>query len=232
MKSVIMLLITLAFFVSNISLSFAEIASKGVLALINTDDTADYDSKLGSFETKINAQGCEILREGPILAEDGDIGLDQPNRFIYMTCTSSLLDHTDGRALISELNQDLEYMIAVEGTSILHDKISFEKTATARSYILKISHYNNGNPVQRDGDLSTLEDLVHPRINTYKTEAFVGITKAYGIPTPDEAVIIYYDSPDAGNRFRENNPDILEKIANFNDKHLNDFIYYVAQSRR
>ncbi len=232
MKPTTLLLTAVAFFINSNSLTFAETISKGVLALINTDDAATYDSTLSDFETKVNAQGCRILREGPVLAEDGDIDLDQPNRFIYMTCSSSLLGHTDGRALISELNQDLEYVIAVEGTSILHDEISFEKTATARSYILKISHYNNSNPVQRDGDLSTLEDLVHPRADTYKTEAFVGVSKAYGIPTPDEAVVIYYDSPDAGNRFRENNPDILEKIADFNDKHLNDFIYYIAQSRR
>ncbi|WP_299372432.1 hypothetical protein [uncultured Kiloniella sp.] len=232
MKSMTLLLTATAIFVSSNSLSFAETSNKGVLALINTNDTAAYDSKLEHFETKVNTQGCNILREGPVLAEDGDIDLDQPNRFIYMACTSSLLGRPDGRALISELNQGIEYAVAVEGVSILHDDTSFKKTATARSYILKVSHYNNTAPTQRDQDLTTLGALVRPRSDTYKTEAFVGVSQAYGMPTPDEAVVIYYDSPDAGDRFRKNNPDILEKVVDFNDKHLNDFVYYVAQSRR
>ncbi|WP_120496827.1 hypothetical protein [Kiloniella sp. EL199] len=232
MKLMALFLTATSFFVSSNSLSLAETTSKGVLALINTDDVATYDNKLGTFETRVNAQGCRILREGPVLAEDGDIDLDQPNRFIYMTCSSSFLGHTDGRKLISQLNQGLEYAVAVEGVTILHDEASFERTATTRSFILKVSYYNNSNPAQRDEDLSTLGTLVHPRTDTYQTEAFVGVSQAYGIPTPDEAVVIYYDTPDAGNRFRENNPDILKKIIDFNDKHLNDFIYYIAQSRR
>jgi len=50
--------------------------------------------------------------------------------------------------------------------------------------------------------------------------------------TPDEVVVLYYDDPKSGDRFRKNNGDILEKIGAFNKSHLVDFAYFTASSMR
>ncbi len=212
--------------------ALSETPSHGVLALLQVRDTASYDNQLSGFEEKTQAMDCSILREGPVVAEDGDINLDQPNRFIYLDCQVPLLGTPSGRNLITELGRGSAYVAAMEGTKLFHDTAPLSKQAGERAYILKVSHYNNSNPNKRDQDLSSLGEIVLPRADAYQQEAFIGVTQAYGMETPDEAVVLYYDDVGAGDRFRDNNPDILDKIVDFNDSHLTNYIYYFAQSRR
>ncbi|MEH6630673.1 MAG: hypothetical protein V7776_07600 [Halopseudomonas aestusnigri] len=223
---------TLSFTVLNSGLAIAETPSHGILALLGVSDTASYDNLLSSFEEKAQSMNCAILREGPVVAEDGDIDLDQPNRFIYFDCETSLLGSSIGRDFLADLGKGSDYIAAMEGTPFFQDTASFKRNAGERSYILKVSHYNNSNPKKRDLDLAHLGETVQPRADAYQLETFVGTTQAYGMPTPDEAVVLYYDNAAAGDRFRDNNPDVLNKVIDFNDKHLTDYIYYFAQSRR
>ena len=98
-----------------------------------------------------------------------------------------------------------------------------------RQYILKISHYNNQDPAGRNADLEHLGKVVEPVADKYHNEMFLEVHRASGMQTPDEVVAIYYDTPEAGDRFREKNQAILEKIGAFNKKHLKSFTYLVAQ---
>ncbi|WP_419905826.1 hypothetical protein [Kiloniella sp.] len=223
---------TLSFSFLNSGLAISETPSHGVLALLDVNDTVRYDNQLSNFEEKAQSMNCTILREGPVVAEDGDIDLDQPNRFIYFDCKTSLLGSPDGRDFLADLGKGSDYIAAMEGTPFFQDTVSFKKQAGERSYILKVSHYNNSNPTKRDLDLAHLGETVRPRDDAYQLESFLGTTQAYGMTTPDEAVVLYYDTTAAGDRFRDNNPDVLDKVVDFNDKHLTDYIYYIAQSRR
>jgi len=45
-------------------------------------------------------------------------------------------------------------------------------------------------------------------------------------------VIIYYPQAQQGKKFRKNNPDILQKIGDFNKNHLTKFAYLFGTSTR
>ena len=70
------------------------------------------------------------------------------------------------------------------------------------------------------------------RVDKWKTETFVGVNRALGMATPDEVVVLYYDSKKHAERFRKNSSDIIDLVNDFNDAHVEDFVYYEAKVMR
>ena len=69
----------------------AHAADYGLLGLYKVDDAAAYESALRAFETDIAGHGCALSRQGMIVGGDGDIGIDTPSRFFWLTCAAPLL---------------------------------------------------------------------------------------------------------------------------------------------
>ncbi|MGH7818476.1 MAG: hypothetical protein ACREQ9_01760 [Candidatus Binatia bacterium] len=77
-----------------------------------------------------------------------------------------------------------------------------------------------------------IQQQVGARADRYQTEAIVTPSRAAGMTTPDEVVVLYYDDPKVAERFRNDNGDILAKIGGFNESHLVEFAYFTASSTR
>ncbi len=183
-------------------------------------------------EQKILSLGCQVRHKGVIAAEDGDIDIDTPNRFIFLACDGSILADPVKRGLLNKLGLKGNPLAILEGE--LTDMPTPPATGAVadRQYILKVSHYNNKDTDGRERDLGQLGQAAQSLPDTYITESFIGVNRALGMQTPDEVVVLYYDNPAQGGRFRKNNPDILEKVGDFNDSHLDDYIYYVGKAIR
>lgn len=175
---------------------------------------------------KLQGLGCELRRKGMIANEQGDIDIDEPNHFAILACDSSLLQDANKRIGLEKAITNAKTIALLEGRLMDFPISTASNSLSSRNYILKISHYNNKNTNKREQDLTQLNQLVHSRPNRYKTEAFIEVTNAMGMPTPDEVVVLYYDRVADGEHFRKNNPDIMKRVGAFNDDHINDYIYY------
>lgn len=180
--------------------------------------------------TQISDLGCTIHRHGMIGGAQGDIDLEQPNQFLLLACDASVLEDTARRADFAAVTLPGNTLAVLEG-----DLVNFEVPETAsdvseRQYILKISTYNNVDVDARESELAKLDAVAVQLTDTYATESFVAVNHATGIPTPDEVVVLYYDSPAAGDRFRDQNGDVLNLVGAFNKAHLVNSIYYVGRA--
>lgn len=162
---------------------------------------------------KVNDLGCEIRRSGIIAAAQGNIELAQPNQFVFLACDAALLSNPENRNALSSIVQGGERLAVLEGSLSNFPDTDRPSAVSVRQYILKISHYNNKDANKRDLDLDDLSREAAQLPDTYVTESFISVNEALGLPTPDEVVILFYDSPETGDRFRKNNGGLLQKIG-------------------
>lgn len=204
----------------------------GVLGLyrVNDPETAVPD------EAKVRDLGCAVRRVGIIGTQQGDIGLEQPNHFVFMACGASPLGDAAARAMVRDLISTGRSLAVLEGdlTDLAAGRRDGQQrdAIAARQYIVKISHYNNRDADGRDRDLAALNVESEGLPDTYVNEAFIGVNSAIGLPTPDEVVLLFYDNPATGDRFRKNNPGLLKRIGAFNKAHLSGTIYYGGRAVR
>ncbi|MBL4907321.1 MAG: hypothetical protein JKX94_07715 [Sneathiella sp.] len=218
--------------VMSASIALAEPVNIGVLGVFEIENTKNYQAVMTSLKTQLDANGCHIQREGMVVAENGDIDLSQPNQFLYVECVQPVLGSTDRQELFDPLKSVVSDLALLEGPVQRPEKGTPISDVTDRSYILKVSYYNNEDPLGRDKDLKLIGKSLEGVENIYRTEAEIAVTDAYGIKTPDEAILIYYDTLEQGEKFRSSNKQILKKIGAFNKSHLDAFIYYVAKPIR
>lgn len=200
-------------------------SQNGVIALYEVTDDAAFEVALGEFEMSLTEHGCVVAREGHVGGGQGDIGIEMPNRMLHLTCEGPILDMQEGRATFNHLNGSGTLLALIEGRyvgAVLQD----QEAAAGRAYLLKLSRYSNSDPDARDRDLAVLGAQVSTVADAYRNEAVIEIHRAVGMPTPDEAVLLYYATPEAGDRFRTNNQDLLEQVGQFNRAHLTAFAYY------
>ena len=196
--------------------SFA--ASTGVVALFNGEKT--YLAAMAS------SHDCDIKRQGVLLARQGNLELPELDRFAVLSCPRSPLKHSEGGVVLAA---DSPETILLEGDLQAFETGS-DTRAEQREYLLKLSYYTNSDLVGRARDLAALADAIAPLSDPYRTESFLEVHRAAGLPTPDEVVTLFYDSPEAGNRFREANQEILEQVGAFNKAHLVSFVYLIAKA--
>jgi len=198
----------------------------GIVGLYQVENpqTAIVDEKSAS------RLGCMIRHTGIIAAAQGEIGLAKPNQFVFLACDKALLGNSKNRNALSMIVKNGKNLALLEGSLMDFPIAGGASAVPGRQYILKISHYNNKNADKRDTELNQLTKEAGALADTYVTESFIAVNEAIGLPTPDEVVILYYDTPEAGDRFRKNNGDLLKKIGKFNQDHLVDAVYYVGKA--
>ncbi|MEH6347414.1 MAG: hypothetical protein V7785_20120 [Bermanella sp.] len=209
----------------------ASAQTTGVMGLFQSSNSG-LPSTISKLEIMAKTQGCALRREGKILGAQGNYDLKDVNGFFFLECESALLQKEGSEALITSLEQTTENLMLVEGPVSQFGEFSLSKSGVNKSYIIKLSDYNNSSPQHRERDVKALGKIAQTRAHHYKTEAFVRITNAHGMARPDEAVVIYYDTPKDGPLFRKNNEDLMEKIGQFNQDHLTQFSYIAALSNR
>ncbi len=167
--------------------------------------------------------GCTIWRRGAVAGTQGGMDVGTPERFILLSCDGSLLGDAAGREALAPVLKG--GAVAVEGPILLQEASG---VAGERAYIFKISRYNNSNPSARENDLAKINAVAAKTKDAWTNEGFVGGLRAAGIETPDEVVVIHYDNPKQGERFRNANWDILQQVGAFNRDHLVEFVYIAA----
>ncbi|MBV1903851.1 MAG: hypothetical protein KUG58_09470 [Marinosulfonomonas sp.] len=200
-------------------------AQIGVLGLYKAED-----AQVFSIDTaQLNALGCTIRHTGIIGAAQGSIELEQPNQFVLLACGESLFDDPEKRSQIEGLAGAAQGLAVLEGELTDFPGAKRDSALSQRQYILKIGYYNNRDVDARDQQLGALTKQAESLPDAYATQSFIGVNHASGLARPDEVVVLYYDSPDAGERFRKNNKGLMAKIGAFNKTHLNQSVYYVGQ---
>ncbi|AWZ01397.1 hypothetical protein RHODOSMS8_01863 [Rhodobiaceae bacterium] len=224
-------------FVSTVLFSLVALAlpafantQSGVIGLYNAADPVRFDEAVSETEAALSSQGCAVARVGEVVGVQADIGLAVANRLIHIICRSPLLDDSAGRLALNGLSDVAVPVALVEGRYLEGPMI--ERNVIGRAYILKLSRYSNSDLAARDADLAALGATVAGLDDAYRNEAFIEVHRAAGMPTPDEAVLLSYDTPEAGERFRNNNQSLLERIGLFNQAHLTAFAYYVVKPLR
>jgi len=187
---------------------------------------------INRLEQGLKPLGCVVLREGKSFGGQGNYQLPPTNSFFVLKCEQSLLVQKSAQSLIASLNNETHNLVLLEGYDSLPSKLSSTEPGTNRSYIFKLSDYNNTSPLQRDLDLAQLSTSAQSVEHHYITEAFIRIHNAYGMERPDEFVVIYYNSATDGQMFRDNNPELMAKIGRFNQDHLTRFSYITAETNR
>lgn len=184
----------------------------GILALYGQDE-------VDAIEV-LQEDGCRIQRKGALLARLGNLDLREVDAYALLRCDQSVL-REPARAL-----KDAGRAILLEGS--FHEVEEAGQNGEGREYLIKVSVFNNADPVGRSEDLKMLQASVAPLPDKYRVESSLDVARASGIGTPDEVTVLYYDSPASGNRFRENNPAVLEAVGRFNKTHLVSWVYLVA----
>jgi len=205
----------------------AQAAKIGVLGLYSLSA-----SQAGSIDTTVVGNlGCELRLDGRIGAVQGKIDLKKPNRFVLLACDGSVLGDPDRRAILADLIPDDGALLAtLEGDLTDFAEAVRTSAVAGRQYVLKISYYNNRDVDARDQELADLTQRSTQMDDRYFTESFIGVNLAQGMATPDEVVVLFYDDPQTGDRFRDANAGFLKEIGKFNKKHLDDTVYYVGQA--
>ncbi len=173
--------------------------------------------------------GCDVLRIGRIVAQDGDIGLPKPDAFVMLACSKPVLEPSG--AVLDQLVKGAKRIAFFEGGLDAAAPQDAGKTLAERQYIVKVSTFNHADPKARARDLAEVNGLVAKRPDPFHPEANIDVTGALGARRPDEVSVMYYDDGKAGDRFRTGNPDIMQLIGQFNTRHVGGFIYYVGMAQ-
>lgn len=215
-----------------LSVTAASANTFGIVGLFQVENQNQYAHALQIFKTSLSERACNVSRQGMIADEAGDINTEQPNRFLILACDGSVISKEEGRSIFNSLSAASENTVILEGALAAFPEDDSGSKLSERAYILKVSHYNNVSPDIRDNDLDVLRNETLKVADRYRRDMFVDVDRAMGMETPDEVALLYYDTPAQGKIFRENNPEIIEKVGNFNKTHLNDYIYYFGMAEQ
>ncbi|MBV1911396.1 MAG: hypothetical protein KUG78_19040 [Kangiellaceae bacterium] len=210
----------------------AKAETSALFGVFQSDSDQNYQKTISRLENLVKKQGCTLRREGKIMGSQGNYKLPPVNQFFLLKCNMNVLANKLASSWIEQLQSTTKNLVILEGAFLNLEQSSITGSGTSRSYIFKLSDYNNIDPSQRTEDLIELGEMVETREHKYTTEAFVRVNNAFGMNRPDELVVIHYDSKEDGEKFRLNNADILSNIGEFNQAHLTQFSYLFAQSNR
>lgn len=178
----------------------------------------------------ISDLGCTIQRSGVIVAMQGKLStpMTQPDQFVVLSCEAPIMADSERRATIAPLSNGGGTIALFEGAMTDFEELANARDASGRQYILKLGYYNNADIDARNANLMALDAKASDREGVWTTESFLQVQSASGVATPDEVVILYYDSAEIAENFRDENQDILEDVTAFNSAHLNGFSYLIG----
>ena len=128
----------------------------GLLGLYQVDDAGRYAEALKGLERSVGDRGCAVRREGEIATMDGSLKVAKSNRFLLLECTGSLLKESATRVVFEPLGAATNHLMLAEGELDRLGGSGFCPPGIGREYIIKVSHYNNRDPEQRDRDLTAI----------------------------------------------------------------------------
>ncbi len=207
------------------AIAASENHSIGVLGLYKATEPTGLSINNKSLE----AAGCKLHQNGVIGGAQGNIGLEQPNQFALFLCQGPVLNDPAKRGSLTKAASPEKIIAVIEGDFMVMPNAGHSSEVSGRRYVIKIGRYNNLDIDGRDHDLAALSAKAAQAKDTYVAESFIGVNHAQGLPTPDEAIIMFYETPEAAERFYANNEPILEEVAGFNHDHMIDFVYYTGQ---
>lgn len=189
-----------------------------------------YQNGTDFSQAALSDLGCNVQRSGAIVAMQGKLArpLTQPDQFVVLTCQQSIMGDAERRASVGSLSNGGEIIALFEGALSDLEGLAPAQEAYARQYVLKLGYYNNADIDARDADLAALDAKASERDGVWSTESFLQVHSASGVATPDEVVVLYYDSAEVAGSFRDDNQDILEDITAFNTEHLDGFSYLIG----
>ncbi len=205
--------------------------SSGVLGLYEVNKNTTPALTLKKIEQHAQLQGCSVRREGTVENIQGNYSLKEANRFFLLECEKNHQGNMINQYLFSTL-KTLESLVLVAGNMSQMGNFGLSEPAGKRSYIIKLSDYNNKNPATRESDLQNLGKKNQTLKHHYMQEAFIRVNDAAGIKRPDEVVVIYYHTSKDAKIFRSSNASFMKKIGQFNDDHLSQYSYLSVTSHR
>ena len=211
---------------------FSQAETIGILGLFQATNKSAVRSAVEQLEKDSVANECVLRREGMIINDQGTYELGALDSFILIECERSLLSNGKFPSLLKRINAAGNNSKFLEGPINQFGHLGLSEPGAGRSYIIKLSDYNNISPQQRETELLSLSAAVGHVKDHYNAEASIHVVNAQGMSRPDDVTVIYYNSSESGNKFRENNPDYMTRISHFNEKHLRRFSYLEAVSNR
>ena len=213
-----MLKAVLAGFVFSVSQAAAA-QDSGLLILYNSDNT----SANGGL-SRLAAMDCNVWRTGKIDPR-GPMNIGDVNKFALVDCETSLLEQEEKRVMLQSAFRKDSSGIVLEGNFIRKaDTFAEDSVAKKRGYLIKISRFNN-EIATRFSEEDKIDSDAALRPENWKGEARLRIHSAIGMPTPDEVGVIYYDTPEMMVAFRQASPDLVQRIGDFNKRHLQEQKY-------
>lgn len=220
-----------ALFLSSLVVSHVSVANGiGIFGLHNPTSPEQHQVVLKQIKHNEQMRDCNLLRHGKTNGAQGNLNVAENNHYFMLECPTTILSLAGISKTLESINKNTRNLMLLEGNFSDINREGLSQDSSKRAYILKISHFNNKQPAQRTRELAAFKKEAYALDNHYYREAFINVQHAYGVKRPDELAIIYYDTQESGDKFRQNNPKFIEKIGQFNMKHLTEFTYVFASA--
>lgn len=217
-------------FLSLLYVSLVQAETTAVFGLYNEKNDQQSSELVIQLEQLGTNTDCALRRHGRVNNIKGNYKLNATNAFFLYVCETEHSIQEISQSLLSMLNNTVEDVALLEGPISQFGSFGLATSTGERSYIIKLSNYNNLSPMKRNFDLQALGKQRDKLKYNYKLEAFIRIHEATGIQRPDEVIVIYYDSQVEAEKFRSQNEKFIERIGHFNMEHLSQFSYLFISS--
>ena len=169
--------------------------------------------------------GCSLRRSGRFSGSLGPLEWPDLDQFRLFECNGSVLPDLQALGTEQMLSRRSSQPVLIEGELNLTNA---PEPPRAAEYILKVSHYKETDSTARDKHLKELNASVSGLTGVWNTEGALMPSIASGAIRPDELTIIYYESPESAEVFRDTHPEALESVGRFNNAHVTSFTYLGA----
>ena len=171
---------------------------------------------------KCTLQRSGMLNKGFTL---GKLSWASADHFKVMACDGLVLGKLIESGEYEKLNQKVANLRIVEGKL---KQVSHEQPPTSANYIIKVSNFNNIFSKTRKKQLKSINKEAQALEHGYIEDMVFHPVSAKGITPPDRVTFLYYQSEAEGEKFRQNNLDMLKRIQAFNQTHLTEFVYVLG----
>lgn len=184
------------------------------------------EAVLTNWDTQISptlsGAGCELHRSGKIGGAQGPLAWPEHDTFRLYQCNQSVLADLIASGVSEKLSRGARQPVLAEGEFMPMDAPA---PTSAAEYVIKVSYYNDLDGTSRDKSIAALGAAASLQKDVWHTEGVLIPSKTVGAIRPDELTFLFYKSSPIAERFRTDNPDIIEMVGKFNTAHLTSFIY-------
>lgn len=184
-------------------------------------ETGEAPAAWSGAAPQLEASECTPFRAANVGGAQGDPRWEGTSRWRVYRCAQPVLaalrDSGYAEALVRAGGRLIEgTLAAAPGDS---------SAPVGSESIVKVSYFNDIDPEGRASDLAKLSSDAAGLADTWSPDAQLVPTASLGVARPDAIDFIYYREAGQGQRFRDANPDILQRIGAFNTGHTTAFTY-------